>query len=52
MTAVNKLNINGRRLKLGCACMLAMGLGSLLLVRPNWIDNHNPFMQQPMIEVA
>ncbi len=57
MTALNKLKANNRGLKLGCvgcAGTLAMviGVGSLWLIAPNWLDNHNPFMQQTMIDVA
>ena len=57
MTALNKLNANSRGLKLGClgcAGMLTMviGLGSIWLIAPNWVDNHNPFMRQHMIDVA
>lgn len=57
MTALKKMNASGRGLQLGClgcAGMLTivLGFGGALLIAPNWVDNHNPFMQQHMIDVA
>ncbi|NEZ61347.1 hypothetical protein D0962_00925 [Leptolyngbyaceae cyanobacterium CCMR0082] len=57
MTVLNQPNPKSHGLKLGClgcAGMLAIiiGLGSLWLLAPNWVENHNPFMQQHMIDVA